>query len=347
MKVVLACMLAACISACEEETEPARDASAGDDAASADADASMRDGSSEDPLRAAVGTFGIQLVAAVPESEGAAAASAYTDIVGRVHDALVPSGMQWRRIAEDGDCELFEPHNPFCDPSCTSGATCIDGNTCVPPATALDVGTVVLRGLHDAAGPTEITMMPREPSNLYQPRGSSTLAYPPFEADDTITLSAAGGELAPFELSARAIAPLELLTEAPVPFGGETPTVLRWTANEGSSTRIIVRVDISHHGGAKGEVVCDTEDDGELELPASIVEGLIELGVAGYPSLEVERVSTNDPLAAAPGIVLRIFSSVTRALEIPGVVSCNEENEAEVCEEGQTCLVTALCGEEG
>jgi hypothetical protein len=351
--IALACALGLMSVACGDDTK-APSSNDGEDAATDDAaigapDANTADANAADAdtaaeaLRSAVGTFGIELVAAVPATDETTAAAAYTDVSGRVYDAMLRS--PWRLLLEDGDCKLFEPHNPFCDPACTNGATCGDGNVCVPARTPLNVGAVALRGLRDEAGPTELSLNATAPANFYQVRGASALAYPPFEEGDTVTLSAQGGELAAFELSARAIAPIEVLTDAPIPFGDEAPTLVRWTpAGSGATSRIIVRVDISHHGGNKGEVVCDTDDDGEIELPTSVVDGLIALGVAGHPSLEIERFSTSEVLPAAPGISLRLVSSDTRAIEIPGIVSCTDEDAAEVCAEGETCLVTRLCG---
>jgi hypothetical protein len=170
------------------------------------------------------------------------------------------------------------------------------------------------------------------------------LAYPPFAAGDAVMLSAEGGELLPFELSAQAIAPLELLSPSPLPFDPDAQTLVRWTPPaSGDGSRIIVTADISHHGGRKGELMCETDDDGELEIPATLVQGLIDLGVAGFPTIVVTRESTNEPAAETPGIELRIFSEVGRELEIPGVTSCDEPGQQDVCPEGQTCQVNKLC----
>jgi hypothetical protein len=116
-----------------------------------------------------------------------------------------------------------------------------------------------------------------------------------------------------------------------MPPGGDTPS------------RIVVRVDISHHGGQKGELVCEVEDSGEFELPAVLVQGLIDLGVAGYPSLDVTRESVSEPAPDAPGVALTISSSTTLELEIPGVISCDEVGVQDVCPAGQLCQLTRLC----
>lgn len=298
------------------------------------------DGEAADRLRAAIGTFGVELIAPVPATDTADARPGASSIVGRVYEAMPPSSMPWSEVDQAGDCRLFEPLNPFCDPACGSSQVCIESGTCVAPPAPLDVGLVTLTGLGDEA----LEMSPLPPSNTYQPRGTSGLPYPPFAENDLVALAAEGGELLPFELEARGIAPLEVLSTSPIQFDPDAATVVRWTpAGSNAGSRIVVTVDISHHGGRKGELVCETDDDGELELPAALVQGLIDLGVAGFPSLEVARESTSVPLERAPGLSLKIFSSVDLALEIPGYISCMPEDE-DACPEGQTCLVTHVCG---
>jgi len=298
------------------------------------------DGDAAERLRAAIGTFAIELIAPKPATETRDAQPGLTSIAGRVYEAMPPSNMQWNAVEEDGDCRLFEPINPFCDPACGSGTICAGDGMCVAPPAALDAGTVTFTGLGDAV--LSIDPLPR--SFAYQPRSTSDLMYPPFAEGDVIGFSAAGDELLPFELSARGIAPLELLSPTPIAFDPEAETLIRWTAAESSdSSRIIVIVDISHHGGRKGELVCETGDDGELELPAALVQGLIDLGVAGFPTVTVTREVTSEPLSAAPGIKLRIFSNVDRELDVPGVTSCNEPGQQDVCPEGQTCQANKLC----
>jgi hypothetical protein len=245
-------------------------------------------------------------------------------------------------VDEAAGCRLLKPRAPFCDPLCTSGETCAMDDTCIAAPTPLDVGTVTLRGLQANDGPTELSLNPLAPSNTYQPRGSSNLAYPPFDEEGTVTLTAEGGELAPFELRTPAIEPLETSLPPTVTVGGDTPTLLTWTPPTTSGSRIIITVDISHHGGQTGELTCEGEDDGELELPSALVDGLIELGVAGFPDLKLTRQASSEPLPDAPGLSLIAFSTVTLAVEIPGFVSCDPEEENS-CPDGQICQQNHLC----
>jgi hypothetical protein len=294
-------------------------------------------------LREAVGTFGIELIEEVPATAETDATPPTTSIVGRVYDAAAPSKLQWLLQAEEGECQLLKPRAPFCDPACTGGAVCEDDDTCTSVPKALDLGAVTLTGLNDDSGDHPLELTALAPSNTYQPRGSSPFVYPPFDEGGVVTLSAEGGAYEPFELSAPAIAPLELSVASPLPFDPEGTTTVRWEPPaEGDGSHIIVRVDISHHGGQKGELLCETADDGELELPAALVQGLVDLGVAGYPTLEVVRESKST-LPQAPGIALAIGSSITLELEIPGITSCSEPGQQDVCDEGELCQANKLC----
>lgn len=333
-------------TACGDDAAPS---TTDDDAATNETtqDASAQDASTQDAGSAFYGTFSIELVEAVPATEQTNATPPFNVFAGLVHAREKISNMQWTRLDEAGDCELFAPLMPFCDPSCTSREICSPAGECVAVPSAVDLGPASVQGLVNEDGEAAaVTLTARAPSFNYFASGAGDLAYPPFQAPDTVSLRFMdGGELGPFELSAAAIAPLTLLTEAPLSFDPDAATVVRWTpAVSGSRSRIELRVDISHHGGNKGELLCNTEDDGELELPAALVQGLIDLGVAGFPSLTVTRESRSEPLDRAPGLTLKIFSSLLLPLEIPGIVSCTEVGEQDVCPDGQTCLVTRVCG---
>jgi hypothetical protein len=47
----------------------------------------------------------------------------------------------------EGECALFEPSAPFCDPRCASGALCVDAGVCAGYPRGLDLGAATLRGV--------------------------------------------------------------------------------------------------------------------------------------------------------------------------------------------------------
>lgn len=330
--------------ACESDDDVTSDAATHDAHDAAAHDASGTDSSTEpSALRDAVGTFSIELIEEVPATGETDATPATTSIIGRVYEVPAPSMTQWLLEAEEGECRLLKPRAPFCDPACTGGAICESDDTCTPLPKAIDLGVLTLTGLNDDSGAHPLELTALAPSNTYQPRGSSPFVYPPFEEGRSVVLSVEGGAYEPFELSATAIAPLKLSVASPLLFDPEGTTVVRWEApKDSASSHVIVRVDISHHGGQKGELSCETADDGELELPATLVRGLVDLGVAGYPTIEVVRESRST-LEQAPGIALAISSSIMLELDIPGITSCSEPGQQDVCDEGELCQNNKLC----
>ena len=119
------------------------------------------------------------------------------------------------------------------------------------------------------------------------------------------------------------------------------PLQLTWTpAGQPALGRIELKLDISHHGGARGKIECDVPDTGSLEIPASQVSGLLALGVAGYPTIVVTRASTATAAVSAGVISLRILSPVERAVDIEGLSSCTKDAE---CPTGQTCQTDLTC----
>jgi hypothetical protein len=294
--------------------------------------------------RDAVGRFAITLVAAVPARDDLPATPAFTSLLGRVHDAEVPQGIVWTEVDEEGDCKLFEPSIPACDPACTRAEVCSADDSCAAYPRSFDVGTVTLRGLNAESGGDAIALEPLPPTNTYQLPRSVRLPYPPFAEGAPVSIEAEGGELSGFSVDAVAIAPLAGFAAGPIVFAPERATELRWTPPDSAAdSRVRVRVDISHHGGQKGEIVCDAPDSGSLLISARLGAALIDLGVAGFPSLEIAREAVGSTQVGAGRVELAIASPATIELEIPGLVSCEEPGEPSGCPDGQLCGVDRRC----
>jgi hypothetical protein len=280
------------------------------------------------------GTFLVNLVA--PDTS--LGTTGYTSLVGKVADGPTPSTLVWTDSASAGGCKLKKPRVPFCETPCTGGAICVDDNKCQSYPKAQSVGTVRASGFQTASGPMEFTMDPVAGS--YQP-GSESLPFPAFSEGDALKLAASGGAYAPFSLSSSGIAPLSLLTD-PIPVMSGQSVKLAWTppGRSGIST-IRIKLDISHHGGTKGMIECDTADSGSFEIAASLITELLNLGTAGFPTIVVTRQATTGTAVIAPGRVeLNVASAVERAVQIPGVVSCTETAQ---CASGKTCQADLTC----
>jgi len=314
-----------CSSAADDAAEPSGALSPTGNTGMAD---SGDAGSTDDVFRPIVGTFAVSLVAARGESE------AFTSILGRVYDAPMPSEIEWQLDAEAGDCFLLTPSIPFCDPGCGSSAVCVASDECIPYPTGQDVGTVSVTGLGEAFEMEPI-------ANAYQAPANVDLGYPPGPPGAAVVLSSTGGAYEPFTVRSTSIEPLEFQGPEQLELDPEQALALRWTAPEDPTlTRIQVRMDISHHGGFKGEIDCDLADNGSIEIAAELVARLVELGVAGFPTITVARVATGGTVIEPGRVLLTVSSGVERELLIPGIVSCNDDMD---CGTGQTCASDRTC----
>jgi hypothetical protein len=268
--------------------------------------------------------------------------AAATGFTGNVGDATYPELTIWDEADanEATGCRLLTPRVPNCSAGCGSDA-CVEDETCVPYPTRHSVGDITVSGVQTTAGGDSITIAPQKPRLDYVKTASMALEYPPAPEGDVLRLTSAGGDYSPLSIEITAIAPLELTSEGTLPLSPDEPLVLHWAAPAAGESMIEVKVDISHHGGAKGKIECKTDDDGELEIPASLTKALIELGVAGFPTVEVTRVARGIGNVEVGRVEFQSISMQDRALEVPGLTSCMSDED---CPEGETCQVTRSCG---
>jgi hypothetical protein len=280
-----------------------------------------------------VGNFRITI------KEPTASRDGFTEVIGFVYERPYPEELVWEETHSAGDCQLLEPNVPFCDPACTGGDVCVEGGVCVDPPTKKALGEVTVRGVRTAGGATEFTM--KAVAGNYQPGSDTgTLPYAAFEPGDPLSVSTTGGDFAPINLESTGIAPLVVTTEAPVPVESEKAVSLAWEAGANPASKIEIKLEISHHGGVKGMVTCVVPDTGSTEIPALLVTELIALGVAGYPTVSLTRV-TRDQASISAGVVeLLVMSQSALAVQIPGLVSCSE---TEPCPDGQECTAARKC----
>lgn len=311
------------LSACGTTATPA-------DAASTDAvtDSPAGDASASD---AVIGSFQVKLVAPTDASAG------YTSVVGRVQDGPTPAAIVWEQAATEGDCRLLTPRVPFCATPCGGSAVCVENDTCRPYPTAQVVGAVTVTGVRTSDGATSFVMNPI--ANTYQPTGVM-LPFPAFAAGDAIRFDAAGSAwMTAFSVSARGVSPLSLTT-SPVRIQTGQALELAWTAPAAPTERVAVRLDISHHGGTRGKIECDTADDGSLTIASTLLTRLVSLGVAGYPTIVVTRVARGATPIRAGVVELNVSSEVETPVEIPNLRSCTSNADCD----GGTCRADLTCG---
>jgi hypothetical protein len=263
----------------------------------------------------------------------------YTSVLGKAFDGPSPDGVIWEEAVRSGNCRLLTPRVPFCNNPCDANTICVEDDKCQAYPSAIDMGTVTVTGLLTRTGDSSFSM---DPVNFnYQPTGGVIITYPPFSEGDEVNVIATGASGVPaFTISARGIAPLKLLNDSIVLEEGK-PVQLKWTppAQTGNTT-IHVMVDVSHHGGTKGKIECECEDSGSLEISDRLIDGLLALGVSGFPKLEITRKAEGSTDPATVDLVLE--SKVTKELHIPGLISCNCDED---CPDGQTCQPDLKCGE--
>lgn len=254
---------------------------------------------------AVVGSFIVQLFGATDTATG------YTTFLGKVYDGVTPSAVLWDTLSSAEGCVLLKPRVPFCTTACDNGSVCAADEQCVVNPSAQDLGPLLLKGL----GPADITLKPI--ASVYQLPGDVTLPYPPVDAGAPLSLSVTGGPFGAFSLETKMVEPL-------VSAGGlnlETgqPLTLSWDAPaDATLARIQIKIDISHHAGSKGKIECDVADTGSLEIPASLISGLITLGVAEAPSLTLSRVSSGSTAIAPGQVTFQVISSAVREVAVVG-----------------------------
>lgn len=280
-----------------------------------------------------VGTF--QLLHLVGDGT---AASATASLFGKVYDGPTPAALVWEAALVEGDCRLMTPRVPFCATPCGGSAVCVENDTCQPFPASRPAGVVHASGVLSSAGAT-FDMSPIV--NGYQPPVGITLERPPFADGAPVTLTADGSAtIIPFSLTSSGVAGIGLLGAAPT-LMRSTAVDLRWTPGAApTAARVVVKLDISHHGGTKGEVRCDTDDDGALTLSSAMVTRLLDLGVAGYPTVVVRRQRVGSTLIAQGRVDLLVGSEVEREVVIPGLVSCTDNAQ---CTPPQTCQPDLRC----
>lgn len=281
-----------------------------------------------------IGRFSITLNEAVEEL----ATQANTTVSGKVYDGATPEPYISTARASDANCTVYEVSVPFCEGGCADGV-CVGENTCKAYPTGKNVGEVTISGVATADGQDSFTLMLN--NNNYRTGGGLTLQYPGFSQGDVIKLSAAGGDYPAFEISAKGIAPLSVTAES-FDLSKTSPLKLTWEAADAEiGSKIFVNVNLSHHGGSKGYIECNVADNGSLTIPAEFVAQLIELGVAGFPTVSVIRSSEGYAQVASGRIALVLSSPFVRTVNVEGFVSCQEDT---ACQSPQTCNKnTKLC----
>ena len=258
-------------------------------------------------------------------------ASTYTTVVGGVANGTAPATI-FDVMAEDGDCALLHPRTLFCDPGCDAGFLCDGDGSCVQAPSNQDLGAVGLDGL---SAPVEMAAIP--PVNIYSFNGD--LPHPAFATGDPVELYTGEDRLGP-SMVAYGVEDLIVGADS-VPLDGEAVPLTWDVPTSDVDARVHVEVNIANHGGVPAKIVCETADDGALDIGAELVTGLLEIGFSGFPSVTITRRSSDVAETDDGCFDFSIQSVVSLPAEIPGLTSCSNDDD---CPDGQDCLPNLTCG---
>jgi hypothetical protein len=105
-------------------------------------------------------------------------------------------------------------------------------------------------------------------------------------------------------------------------------------------SRVSISLEISHHGGFRGEIDCDVADTGTFDVPEPLVTALVARGQAGYPTVKLARAATATP-PTQPHVKLVVSSGAELDVDT-GVVSCGAAGSPP-CAAGTTCQTDYTC----
>ena len=293
---------------------------------------------------------------------GPAATPSDVYVVGQIYDGPYPEPLVSTELPTPSDatagCAVYSVAAPSCmdiggcgassrNAACAALASsnpcvCVATDTCLPNPTQVSAGTVSVSGIADTSGARAFQMV--NLSNSYQVPAAVNLAYPGFAEGDTITISATGGDCAPFDVIAKGIAPLkvtnetyDLLKDTSSTDGTKyQPLTINWTQPAlVNNASIHVEIDISHHAGTVGYLACEVDDTGSLTISSGLVSQLVALGnIGGFPELTVTRASLGSTELAQGEVDLTIQSVIEPTLTIEGYTSCLADTD---CPVGQVC----------
>ena len=287
-----------------------------------------------DPL---LGAFIVTMKAPVPASATTAATPGSTTILGRVSDGATPALTYSKQTAADGACQLLVPVSPFCATPCGSGACVADG-VCQAYPMVQNLGDASVDGINCGGATTGVAL--KNTSGNYQLPSGVSCMYPGLAEGDTVRLTTTGADLPAFNVTTVGIAPLAL-TNASLPLAAGQALTLTWkAASNPKASRIHVKLDISHHGGSRGAVTCDSDDTGSVTISGDLMTKLLALGVAGYPTVIVTRTSTGTASLTKGHVELRVSSEVETPVQIAGLESCGSDED---CPTGKTCQADLTC----
>jgi hypothetical protein len=257
----------------------------------------------------------------------------FSDIQGQVMDG-VEQVRQVKLVKQVGDCQILQPPEAFmCTPQCDVNTQQCTPTGCKAKPRPKDVGTVTISGLKN--GTQQLMKIDLNYSNM------GSLPHPVFDEGADITLQASGAAgWGPFTLKGWGLAPLVAPAAAVTVQMGQ-PVTLTWTPpSKAGPTRVLVDFSINRHGTIDAWLECTVPDTGSFTVTGEMTTELFKNGVSGFPSVNLTRQSGDTTTVMGGCVQLLVTAPISRDLNVPGVVSCNDEKPCaggKVCREDLTC----------
>ena len=241
-------------------------------------------------------------------------------VAGEVADGVNPITIG-TEIAAVGSCRLVRRDNLFCDPGCGAGEVCGRDNQCVPLPVKRDLGPIRVTGIDG-----DLVLEARPPGNDYF---ATDVPHPVFA--DGAEIRVRGDEII---LDGLGSAPLSGATETWVVSPGE-PVALTWDPPAADrSTSVWLRLSIDQHGNTPATLTCELDDTGAGEIPAEMVDALLDAGVSGFPNATMTRATFDRAVAGGGCVDLEVGHPRNPAVSVAGHTPCNAPGQ---CPGGQTC----------
>jgi hypothetical protein len=257
----------------------------------------------------------------------------YTGAQGQVFDSVLPTSVP-SVVRTEGACSLVEAPSYACTPACAATQVCTAELACVDYPVAHSVGTVTVAGLADA-----VSMAPRAPTYFYT--NPTTLPHPGYTDGAGIKLTADGGDGDAFMLLGWGVEALAV-TSADIVVERGVALPLAWTppALTGPA-KIKLSININGHGLVGQHIECTVDDTGSYTIPAALITELVDAGSSGFPTITFARTTGDAAMLSSGCVDLRVHSSVKVDVTIPGVQSCDDDDD---CTAPETCGGDLTCG---
>ena len=194
----------------------------------------------------------------------------YGTLFGAYDDVPMPTALEEK--VREGECAFFAPEPPFCDPACEGETFCATGGVCRGFPLHIDIGTIRVTGTDP-----ELVL----DANDYGYYNTESQLPSLFQPGDQLTLTGGGeGDVPAIDLTVRGVAPLA--EPGLVTAREHEDLVITWEPDPSGSegTELILHADNDHHG-IQAYIECRGPDDGELVIPAAVLDPLILAGESG------------------------------------------------------------------